>query len=78
MMFEVKAGDRYHVSLGDFTRDNPPVGFSLEIAPDESKNVTAQITELSAEYNAYELTLHVTNNNDQTVSVDVQELMGRV
>lgn len=74
--FEVKPRGQAHVSLGDFTRDNPPVGFSLEITPEGNpEDVVARITKLSAAYNEYELTLHVTNDSSRTVSVDVQELV---
>jgi hypothetical protein len=73
--FEVQPKDQSHVSLGDFTRDNPPVGFSLEITPEGNQDdVIAQITELSADYNDYELVLHVANDSDEMVSVEVQRL----
>lgn len=76
-MFEVKPHSQSHTSLGDFTRDSPPIGFSLEVAPDDSQIVT-QITELSAVYDEYELVLHVTNDGDQTASVEVKQLMAGV
>lgn len=73
--FEVKPKSKTHFSLGDFTVDKPPVGFSLEISPaNAAKDVVAQITKLSAAYDEYELALHVTNNSDEMVSIEVQQL----
>ncbi|WP_216587776.1 hypothetical protein [Streptomyces brasiliscabiei] len=62
------------MSLGDFTADKPPIGFSIEISPDGTEGVTAQITKLEAAYDEYELVLHVANRSRQTVNVEVQQL----
>ena len=75
MVVEVPPRDQYHASLGDFTVDTPPIGFSIEITPDHRpEEVAAQITKLSAEYDEYELVLHVANRSNETVSVEVQRL----
>ncbi|WP_435212614.1 hypothetical protein [Streptomyces sp. bgisy034] len=75
MEFEVSPKDQCHVSLGDFAADASPIGFSIEITPNhDPEDVTAQITRLSAEYNEYELVLHVANRSRETVSVEVQQL----
>lgn len=73
--FEVSPKGQCHVSLGDFAADKSPIGFSIEVTPDhEPEDVTAQITKLGAEYNEYELVLHVANRSHETVSVEVQQL----
>ncbi len=60
------------MSLGDFTADDPPSGFSLKATPDDdSEAVVAHLTCLSAAYDKYELVLHVANYGDRTVSVEV-------
>ncbi|GAA3894245.1 hypothetical protein GCM10023084_53850 [Streptomyces lacrimifluminis] len=75
VVFEVPPKKKDHISLGDFTDDEPPIGFSIEIAPDlNPKDVDAQITKLSAEYDEYELVLHVANHSGKTVNVEVQQL----
>ena len=40
----------------------------------ESGSASVQINMLSAEYNEYELVLHVANRSNETVSVEVQRL----
>ncbi|WP_314410144.1 hypothetical protein [Streptomyces sp. DSM 40484] len=75
MVLEVPSRDQYHASLGDYTVDAPPIGFSIEITPDHNpKDVDAQITKLSAEYDEYELVLHVANRSGKTVNVEVQRI----
>jgi hypothetical protein len=70
--FEVQPRKQLRVSLGDFTADKPPLGFTLEVSPESiSDSIVAQLTKLSAEYDEYELILHVANYEDRTVSVEV-------
>lgn len=71
---EVNPGKQERVSLGDFTGDNPPKGFSIEVTPKRySQDVVPQLTRLGATYDKYELVLHVANYGDKTVSVEVFE-----
>ncbi|MFG2377604.1 hypothetical protein ACGFY9_39865 [Streptomyces sp. NPDC048504] len=75
MMFEVPPKTKDHISLGDFTDDEPPIGFYPEVTPNhDPKDVDAQITKLSAEYDEYELVLHVANRSNKTVNVEVHRL----
>jgi hypothetical protein len=78
LTIEVKPGKQTHISLGDFTASNPPKGFSYEVTPKhETDAVVVQITRLGAEFDKYELVLHVANYGDKTVNVDVAELVVR-
>lgn len=75
MSVEVKAHTQTHVSLGDFTDEKPPIGFPIEVTPDyDPKTVVARVTRLDAAFDEYELVLHVTNNTDEVMSVEVQQL----
>lgn len=75
VIIEVKPERQERVSLGDFTVSNPPKGFSIEITPDhDPETVVAQITRIGAEFDKYELVLHVANYGDKTVSVEVAQL----
>lgn len=69
---EVRPRGQSRVSLGNFTVDNPPKGFSLQVTPDHNPDaVVPQLTRLGAMYDKYELVLNVVNYGDRTVSVDV-------
>lgn len=70
--FEVQSRSQSRVSLGDFTIERPPMGFTLEVSPKfDPDSIVAQITKLDAEYDEYELVLHVANYGDRIMSVEV-------
>lgn len=76
---EVNPRSQPHVSLGNFTADAPPVGFTLEITPEDydPETIVAQITRLDAAFDEYELVLHLANYSDRAASVDVLQLLPR-
>jgi len=77
-VLEIQPQDQAHISLGEYTLDRPPIGFSIEVTPDyEPDDVVAQITRLGAAFDEYELILHVANYRDNLVSIEVFQLQGR-
>lgn len=70
----IEAHQQPHVSLGSFTADHPPKGFSIHINPDpEPDAIVAQVTKLGSEW-SYELVLHVANYGNRAVKVEVWPL----
>jgi hypothetical protein len=77
-VLEIPPLDQTHISLGEYTREHPPIGFSIEVSPDyEPDDIVAQITRLEAAFDVYELILHVANYRDNSVSVEVFRLLGK-
>jgi hypothetical protein len=70
----VEAHKQPHVSLGNFTADQPPKGFSIHLYPDpEPDAIIAQVVKLGTEWR-YELVLHIANYGNKTVKADVWPL----
>lgn len=63
------------VSLGNFSADNPPKGFSIEFVPDPHPegSVTSQITSLGTQ-EKYRLILFIVNYGNKTVEAVVRQL----
>lgn len=75
---EIRPLDQAHISLGEYTLDRPPIGFSIAVIPDgEPDDVVAQITRLGAAFDEFELTLHVANYRDKPINVEVFRLLGK-
>ncbi len=75
-VLEVEALGQIHTSLGEYTIDKPPIGFSTVVTPDcEPDDVIVQITRLSAAYDEFELFLHVANYHNKAVVVEVFRLL---
>lgn len=71
---EVRPTEQPHVSLGDYTSNETPIGFALYIEPDpEPDAIVAQIMRVGSAKN-YELVLHVANYGSRTVDVEVWPL----
>jgi hypothetical protein len=74
---EMKVKPKQHPSLllGTFTPENPPTGFSIAISPDSvpADSVVTHVA-TSGPSDRYKLILHVTNNSNKTVGVQVHQL----
>lgn len=71
---EVKAHEQPRVSLGNFTSEHPPKGFSIHITPDpDPEAIVTQVTTLGSE-KEYELILHIANYGNKTVNAKVWPL----
>lgn len=71
---QVRAHGQPHISLGSFTANNPPKGFSIHITPDpEPEAIVTQVTTLGGE-KEYELILHIANYSDKTVNAKIWPL----
>lgn len=72
---ELKPTDQRRISLGSFTEDNPPKGFSIEITPDPNPegSVLTEVTSLGTS-KRYKLVLHITNYGINTVRAEVWAL----
>lgn len=72
---ELKPTDQRRISLGSFTENNPPKGFSIEITPDPDPegSVLTEVTSLGTS-KQYKLVLHITNYGINTVSAEVWSL----
>lgn len=71
---EVRPTEQPHVSLGEYTSNETPIGFALYIEPDpEPDAIVAQIMRVDSTKN-YELVLHVANYGNRTVNVEVWPL----
>ncbi len=71
---EVGPCEQPHISLGRFTPDKPPVGFSIEITPDtDPEMIVTKVTTLESD-DDYELILHVANFSNRAVSAEVRAL----
>lgn len=74
-MLEIQPLGQEHISLGEYTNDRPPIGFSIEVTPSfEPDDVVAQITSLSAKFDEFELVLHIANYSDKAIVVEVHQL----
>lgn len=71
---EVRPTEQPHVSLGEYTSSETPIGFALYIEPDpEPDAIVAQIMRVGST-KSYELVLHVANYGNKTVNVEVWPL----
>lgn len=71
---EVKAHDQPRISLGNFTANHPPKGFSIHITPDpEPEAIVTQVTTLGSD-KEYELILHIANYGNKTVNAKIWPL----
>ena len=72
---ELKPTEQQRITLGNFTEDNPPKGFSIEITPDPNPagSVLTEVTSLGTT-KQYKLILHITNYGIGTVSAEVWKL----
>jgi hypothetical protein len=71
---EVKAHDQPRISLGNFTANNPPRGFSIHITPDpDPEAIVTQVTTLGSD-KEYELVLHIANYGNKTVNAKIWPL----
>jgi hypothetical protein len=77
MIAEAKIKPRMHPSflLGTFTAENPPTGFSISIHPNPkpADSVTTRVARTGSD-NQYKLILHIANNSEKTVGVEVRYL----
>ncbi len=70
----VAAHTQPHISLGSFTANRPPKGFSIHINPDpEPDTIVAQIIRIDTEWK-YELVLHIANYGDRPLYTEVWPL----
>ena len=80
MIAEAKIKPRMHPSflLGTFSNENPPTGFSIAIHPDPkpADSVITRVARTGSD-DQYKLILHVTNNGEKTVGVEVHHLRHR-
>jgi hypothetical protein len=69
---ELKPTDQRRILLGNFTENNPPKGFSVEITPDPNPegSVLTEVTSLGTS-KRYKLVMHITNYGISTVSAEV-------
>ncbi len=73
-MVQVKAHGQPQISLGNFTANNPPKGFSIHITPDpEPEAIVTQVTTLGSD-KEYELILHIANYGNKTVNAKIWPL----
>lgn len=72
---ELKPMDQRRISLGSFTGDNPPRGFSVEITPDPDPegSVLSEVTSLGTSCQ-YKLIMHITNYGVRTVSAEIWQI----
>ncbi|HMI09195.1 MAG TPA: hypothetical protein VK497_02245 [Candidatus Saccharimonadales bacterium] len=71
---EVKAHGQPRISLGNFTANNPPRGFSIHITPDpDPEAIVTQVTTLGSD-KEYELILHIANYGNKTVNAKIWPL----
>lgn len=72
---ELKPIDQRRISLGDFTADNPPKGFSIKVTPDPEPtgSVLTEVTSLGTS-KRYKLVLHITNYSVRTISAEIWRL----
>lgn len=76
-VLELPSRGQTHISLGDYTQDRLPQGFTITVTPDfEQDEVETQITRLEAIDNEFELFLHTANYSDREVIVEVFPLPG--
>jgi hypothetical protein len=72
---EVRAGEQLQMSLGRFTKAEAPKGFVIQVTPDRQEDaISAQITRITAS-NGYELMLDIANNDDETATAEVWQLL---
>jgi hypothetical protein len=71
---QIKAHEQPHISLGNFTGEHPPKGFSIHITPDPDPDaIITQVTTLGSD-KEYELILHIANYGNKTVNAKVWPL----
>lgn len=72
---EVKPGEQQRILLGNFTGDNPPKGFSVEVAPDPNPagSLLTEVTSLGTP-RRYKLILLVANYGTRTIVAEVWQL----
>jgi hypothetical protein len=73
LALEVLPLSQPHFSLGNYSVDDSPIGFTIEISPEDEylDNVVVQITRLTAAYDEFELVLHIANYGNEPLSIDV-------
>jgi hypothetical protein len=71
----VKPHEQPRLSLGSYTTDQPPKGFSIEIHPDPEpkESIVTEITKMGIT-RRYELILHVANYGNKAVTAKVWQL----
>lgn len=72
---ELKPREQRHISLGSFVGDDPPKGFSVEVAPDPdpTDSVRTEVTSLGTP-RQYRLVMNISNDGAKTVSAAVWRL----
>lgn len=72
---ELKPTNQRRISLGSFTKNSPPKGFSVEITPDPNPegSVLTEVTSLGTS-KRYKLVMHITNYGISTVNAEVWSL----
>lgn len=71
---EIKPVEQTHISLGNYSPDHVPQGFSLKSHPELSDGeLITQITKLEHENGEYELVLHVANYGERTISIEIKQ-----
>lgn len=72
---EVRPGDQSHISLGTFSNNRPPVGFSTHLTPDPQDDaIVTHVARIEVGNNRFELILHIANYGDRTISAEVRQL----
>lgn len=72
---DVKSNRRQSVMLGDFTEDNPPKGFSVELTPDPSPAGSVSTEVITVETpKGYKLVLLIANKGVRKMRVKVRQL----
>jgi len=72
---ELRPGEQLNISLGIFTEDNVPKGFSLHVEPDPDEDaIVAQITQLERDESTTEWMMLLANYGPTTVSAGVWRL----
>lgn len=76
-IIEVKPREDSKISLGTFSKTEPPVGFAVEVYPEpdpEGSLTTKIVSVLKEKSERYELMLLLDNYGIKTVTVEVSEL----
>jgi len=75
-VIKVMPGEQTRISLGSFSSENPPRGFSTHLNPDpgDDDTITTHISRLDRGDGTYKLILHIANFGDKAVSAGVQQL----